>query len=480
MGSATEATISAADAGSLAGARVGRYELVYEIAAGGMASVYVARAHGVGGFERTVAIKVPHPHLRRDPEFGSMFLDEARLAARIHHPNVVGVLDFGDAGSLYLVMEYIEGDHLAALIRAASAKGQRLPVGVALRIVLDTLEGLHAAHELVDDDGNRLNIVHRDTSPQNILVGIDGISRITDFGIARAEARASVTRDGQVKGKLAYIAPEQLASLPVTRQADVFGTGVLLWEALVGLRLFRADSEAETVNRVLKADVPVPSSLVPDLPAALDAIVMKALARNQVDRFESAAAFADAIEKSGVPIESHRAVASCVEELLGESIALRRDAVTRLARAGAPRDPTVSAGHRRSAAIDEAETKFDVSEHVPSVQLAKQSRRWYVVAGALLVAALLVAVLARPRAALVSPASTRSTLVREPPAPGVAPRPAPALSNNPVVPVPPSVAHDPESAPPPSATPPSSRGGSSRQPPPRRRRRGREFVPARI
>ncbi|MEP7053353.1 MAG: serine/threonine-protein kinase, partial [Pseudomonadota bacterium] len=189
--------------------RVDRYELVGEIASGGMATVYLARLTGVGGFQRFVAMKRLHPHLANEKEFVEMFLDEARIAARIHHPNVVPILEVGaSAVGYYLVMEYIEGDTLARLLARAATRGKRLPVPIALRIALDMLSGLHAAHELRDDAGEPVNLVHRDVSPQNVLVGVDGIARITDFGVARAASRLTATRVGQLKGKIAYMAPE--------------------------------------------------------------------------------------------------------------------------------------------------------------------------------------------------------------------------------------------------------------------------------
>ena len=173
-----------------------------------MATVFLARLEGVAGFQRLYAIKRLHPHLAHEAEFVDMFLDEARLAARIHHPNVVPILEVGtSADGYYLVMEYIEGDTAARLLARSGHAGGRLPVPTALRIGLDSLAGLHAAHELGDDDGNPLHIVHRDVSPQNILVGVDGTSRITDFGVAHAATRLSSTRTGQLKGKLAYMAP---------------------------------------------------------------------------------------------------------------------------------------------------------------------------------------------------------------------------------------------------------------------------------
>ena len=337
-----------------------RYELLHEIATGGMATVYLARARaeGVQGFERVVAIKVCHPHLRGEEEFTSMFLDEARLAARIHHPNVVSTLDVSEGAYLYLVMEYIEGDRISGLIKAANKRGERVPVPIALRIMIDVLQGLHAAHELKDAQGNPFNIVHRDVSPQNILVGVDGVSRITDFGIAKAEARLTITREGQVKGKMSYMAPEQLQSTGVDRRADVYAAGVVLWETLTGRRLFRADSDAETLNLVLNADVPAPSTVIPAAPPPapeeettaqmpksipappappacitreLDAIVSRALERDPEKRFANAEVFADALENlEGVRVASTRAVAAYINELLVDQITRRRELLRRL------------------------------------------------------------------------------------------------------------------------------------------------------
>ena len=223
--------------------RFGRYETLRRIASGGMASVYLGRAVGPAGFERLVAIKVMHEHILGDPEFSGMFLDEARLAAKIRHPNVVPTLDVALDGR-FLVMEFVEGASLRDVLkqRIDEEKGP-LAVSTSLRIILDTLAGLQAAHELHDRDGTPLRLVHRDISPHNILVGVDGIARITDFGIALAEARLTSTKSGQLKGKLPYMAPEQLEADDVDRRVDVYATGCVLWEMLAGQRLFAAKSE---------------------------------------------------------------------------------------------------------------------------------------------------------------------------------------------------------------------------------------------
>ena len=313
------------------GERLDRFELIAELASGGMATVYLARLSGVAGFQRLVAIKRLHPHLAKEPEFVEMFLDEARLAARIHHPNVVPIQEVGQSErGYYLVMDYVEGDTLARLLARSAQAKKPVPWGVTIRILLDTLAGLHTAHELKDDMGQPLLIVHRDVSPQNILVGVDGIARITDFGVARAASRLSTTRSGQLKGKLAYMAPEQARGSQVDRRADIFSVGIVLWEALAMKRLFKGDGEAETLNRVLYDPIAPPSSVRPDVPKGLDTVCMKALAREQGDRYASCQDFADALEKAARTIDSVgsvRDVASCLEEVVGTDLTQQRETV---------------------------------------------------------------------------------------------------------------------------------------------------------
>jgi serine/threonine protein kinase len=312
--------------------RVDRYELVGEIASGGMATVYLARLTGVGGFQRFVAMKRLHPHLASEKEFVEMFLDEARIAARIHHPNVVPILEVGASQAGYfLVMEYIEGDTLARLLARAATRGRRLPIGIALRIALDMLSGLHAAHELRDDAGEPVQLVHRDVSPQNVLVGVDGIARITDFGVARAASRLTATRVGQLKGKIAYMAPEQAAGEEsLDRRADVFAAGIVVWEELAAKRLFKAENEAATLSRVMTEPVPPLTTIVPGLSSALSAVVMRALERSPDARFSTCAQFADALEAAATGkerIATPRELAAYVTEVLGEEVSAQREAV---------------------------------------------------------------------------------------------------------------------------------------------------------
>src|SRR5580698_2040686 len=201
---------------------VGRYAIYGEIAAGGMATVHFGRLLGPVGFTRTVAIKQLYPHFARDAEFVAMFLDEARLAARIRHPNVIQTIDVvADNGELFLVMDYVESEPVSRLIRLARGMGEPIPLRIATSIVCGALHGLHAAHEATSDRGESLGIVHRDVSPQNILVGIDGVPLVIDFGVAKAIGRAHTTRDGNLKGKVSYMAPEQLEGR-ATRRSDIF------------------------------------------------------------------------------------------------------------------------------------------------------------------------------------------------------------------------------------------------------------------
>ena len=258
--------------------RVGRYEILLPIAKGGMATVYLARAEGHGGFDRYVALKLTLPHLREDPDFAAHLVDEAKLVAHIRHTHVVPVLDVGeDALGVFLVMEYVAGDSLSGLIRLASKTDTPLPARVALRILVDALDGLHAAHEHRDEDGGPLDVVHRDFSPQNILVGTDGVARLADFGIAKAASRASTTAAGTIKGKMRYLSPEQARGAPLDRRCDLWAAGVVAWEILCGRRLNTGKSDAQAILATFD-EVPRVRSIVPDAPQAIDDSDREALA----------------------------------------------------------------------------------------------------------------------------------------------------------------------------------------------------------
>jgi len=311
---------------------VDRYELVGEIASGGMATVYLARLTGVGGFQRLYAIKRLHPHLQGEKEFVEMFLDEARLAAGIHHPHVVPILEVGASESgYYLVMEYIEGETLAKLLARAASSKERIPLPIGIRAGLDMLSGLHAAHELRDETGAVAGVVHRDVSPQNVLVGADGITRITDFGVARAAARLTATRVGQLKGKIAYMAPEQArGETDVDRRADIFAAGIVIWEALAHKRLFKAESEAGTLARVINDPIPSLIKTAPHVPTAIDAVVMKALDRRLEQRFQTCAEFADALERAAIQtgqLASARDMQAYVRQVIGTEMQTQQTAL---------------------------------------------------------------------------------------------------------------------------------------------------------
>ncbi len=327
--------------------RIGRCAVFGELAAGGMATVYVGRLAGAAGFARRVAIKSLHAQYAKDPDFLAMFLDEARLSGRIQHPNVVRVLDvISSEDELHLVMEYIEGESLSKLVRLLSSRGTCLPLPISVAILIGVLDGLHAAHEARSEDGSPLEIVHRDVSPQNVLIGSDGLPRILDFGIAKAVGRMQSTRGDQLKGKLAYMAPEHLARAALDRRGDVYAAGILLWELLTGERLFHADDEISTFRRALEARVVAPSSVRPELPAALDQIVLRALAKSPAERFQTARDFSYALEKSGLAA-SVRDVSVWVQETAHESLSER---ATRIADYEAARDAS-----RGSAALADVE-----------------------------------------------------------------------------------------------------------------------------
>lgn len=273
--------------------RIGRYELCFELAAGGMATVYLARVAGASGFEKLVALKRIHRHLAKEKKYVEMFLDEAKIASRITHPNVCSVFDFGQSdGEYYIAMEYLMGEPLSRLCgRVAKDKGQRrhslLPLRMA-GIIADACEGLHAAHELKDANGDLMHVIHRDVSPRNLFVTYDGSVQVVDFGIASARQRMHHTATGQVKGTFAYMAPEQLTSKEIDRRADIWSLGVTLWEMTALRRLFRRDTTANTVHAVIYEEILPPSAHRSQVPAELDEIVMKALQRDPADRWQSA------------------------------------------------------------------------------------------------------------------------------------------------------------------------------------------------
>jgi eukaryotic-like serine/threonine-protein kinase len=340
---------------------LGRYELVQPLATGGMGVVYLGRSIGAHGFQREVAIKVLRPD--RDEGLAEELLREAKIAGLVRHPNVVQVVDVGDEdGEIYLVMEYIDGDSLHGLLRAVAAREAVLPREVGLRVLIDALAGLHAAHELRDPkDQSALGLVHRDFSPQNLLIGVDGITRLTDFGIAKLGGGDRHTTAGIVKGKFSYMSPEQARSEKLDRRSDVWSAAVVAWETLTAKRLFPAGNDASTLLQIVSHDAPDPREMDPDIPASLADAVMCGLSRDVKQRCPTASAYAerlrDALDQSGYELASNEAVGSTLENFLGEAMRKRR--ATFRSALDAPRAPKRSRTASAPAAPSEIEIELE-------------------------------------------------------------------------------------------------------------------------
>lgn len=347
-------------------ATAGAYELLLDLASGGMGTVYL----GKSPTSPLVAIKRPHPHLVRDDVFIAMLRDEARLASAISHPNVVKVRELGFEGEIpFVVLDYIEGVSLAELRNALVKVGVSIAPRIALRIVFDALFGLEAAHTLTDEHGKSLEIIHRDVSPHNVIVGTDGVSRLTDFGVAKANDRIQTTRVDEVKGKLAYLAPERVDDRrQCTVQSDVFSMAVVLWECLAGRRLFRGEEAVHTIQEVMTLPIPSLTSMRAPISEALDRVIACGLERDLSARFATARSFREALMATlgDDEIAEPREVAELVERALGPKIdaihlrlrALGDDEYARLMAATRlrPRSPAIPPS---------AETLRDVSELGP-------------------------------------------------------------------------------------------------------------------
>jgi eukaryotic-like serine/threonine-protein kinase len=482
------------------GSVIGRYVLYDEIAAGGMATVCLGRLRGERGFKRTVAIKRLLPELARDPEFVSMFVDEALLAARIQHPNVVAPLDVVtiEDRELLLVMEYVHGEALSRLVGNCRRAVRPVPVDIAVSVMTGILYGLHAAHEALSDQGLPLNIVHRDVSPQNILVGADGVARVLDFGIAKASVRANITRDGLAKGKLSYMSPEQIHCEPVDRRTDLFAAGVVLWEMLTLKRLFTGNDEAELRTLIASGSVPRASEQQEGIPAAVDAVLARALAPEREARYPTAYDFAVALEAAVVPATA-RKVAEWVTDSAGDGLAERSALLARIEAATLQPTPTPAPGVSRSgfyppvsrpthgaaftevapSEVDRAVARLD-ERPVPAVaplpahrirrrqRISPIGRRRLTIAGAALLSAIGLVIILIMNLSNPDPTPPVATVARPPPAALAAPAPrppapaasaaAPAAPPSPVAPAPaPAAAVPAEPRPAPALAPPPKR-----------------------
>ncbi|MGE3453603.1 MAG: protein kinase [Kofleriaceae bacterium] len=401
------------------GMMFGKYELLTPIGRGGMASVILARQRGLAGFEKVVVIKVIHPHLAQEPAVINMLLDEARLAARIDHPNVVQTYELGEAlGTYYIAMEYLPGETLTQVQRMAVAEvGPPLTPQIAGRILADTAAGLHAAHELTDLAGNRLEIVHRDVSSANIIVLYNGTVKVVDFGVAKAAGRVTSTQDGELKGKYGYMSPEQIRNEPMDRRSDVFSLGVVLWESLTLKRLFFADNVGATLLQVLEARYSPPSHHRPEVPPELDAVTMKALAPDPRDRFQTAAEMKQAIEdaiwqhRCGTPeIERH------MNALFGDRIIRRRELLGQVARESFSAGDFVGVGGA-------FEDRYTQPPPMMRRELSSWQRMALVLAGGLLTGGIAALLLSRPWS---SSNPKKRPVVEQPAVAAREPAPAPA------------------------------------------------------
>jgi|RhiMethySRZTD1v2_1073278.scaffolds.fasta_scaffold149528_2 eukaryotic-like serine/threonine-protein kinase len=356
---------------------VGRYLMFEAIASGGMATVHIGRLLGPEGFSRPVAIKQLHPQFARDPEFVRMLRDEARLASRVRHANVVSPLDIVlEDGELLVVMDFVQGESLAQLLTLGG--GVPVPPERAAAIMVQVLLGLHAAHEATDELGAPLNLVHRDVSPQNVLVGVDGVARVVDFGIAKSAWHLHVTEDGQIKGKLGYMTPEQIRREPVDRRTDVFAAGIVLWEMVTGLELYSADNAAAALERILFHVPEAPSKLVSGLPPALDEVTLRALNPDVHQRWPTARSMAEALEAAVRP-EANIRLGAWVEATCGSGLRARAErlaeieslSVSELTRPG--KNPSRAASPSVPPAPDPA--------HEPKPNRAKKRFLWVTLIG---------------------------------------------------------------------------------------------------
>ncbi|MBN2360507.1 MAG: serine/threonine protein kinase [Deltaproteobacteria bacterium] len=328
------AGIEGVEAVPAGGETLGRYTLLYELAAGGMATLYLARVLGPGGFQKLVAIKRIHSHLARERSFVESFLDEARLAASIQHPNVAQIFELGQVNrQFFIVMEYVEGEslgsfamaHLAALRKLQQPR--QMPIRECTAVVAEAAAGLHAAHELCGADGQMLGVVHRDVSPQNILLTYSGHVKLVDFGVAKARGGIHVTTDNTLKGKLSYMSPEQVRAEDLDRRSDIFSLGIVLFEVTTGHRLFRHKVDVEVLAKILRGEVPPPTRLARDYPAALEKVVLRALAQDREQRYATAEEMRRALQKVlldlGPPVEADE-IAAMMRRTFPERIEFKK------------------------------------------------------------------------------------------------------------------------------------------------------------
>ena len=354
--------------------RIGRYRVLTELGTGGMGCLHLGRVEGPGGFERLLAIKTLLPHLNKNRHFVEMFLDEARITAMVQHPNVVQTFEVGDDdGRFFIAMEYVNGETLAAILTNTWKADRPLPVHIGAHILSCVAEGLHAAHELRDPRGQLQGVVHRDVSPQNVLVGYDGIVKVADFGIAKAADRLTHTGTGVRKGKAAYMAPEQIRTEAVDRRADIFALGVVLWETTVGKRLFKAHNDFATIERVMRKVVPPPSRFARDYPREIEDVVLRCLERDQNRRYETARQVADDLRRA-IAASGRFVGPTELSNLMNDVFPERKAARTELLRMAALENPPkleiLELGEQTAnlSAVPSGEDADEFLNHLPEVE----------------------------------------------------------------------------------------------------------------
>jgi len=466
--------------------QVGRYAIFDQIAAGGMARVHLARLTGQEGFSRVVAVKRMHRHLLENQEFKRMFLEEARLAARVRHPNVVPILDvLATAEELLIVMEYVHGVSVHALMQASVKVKKNMPRPIVYSMILQMLHGLEAAHEAKDERGRPLGLVHRDVSPQNVLVGVDGIARVVDFGVARAMSAKQDTDPGVLKGKHSYMAPELVNGAPATRQADVFAAATLFWELIAGRKLFGGATEVERLNAIVKGNYPSPKQHARDLPPDVERVILRGISQKPAERYASALEMAIELESLHVAA-TPRVVGDWVAALAAEELAARMELIHQVETSGVssvrqslPAPAPVAA----VAAAPVAAAPSAVATETRSALARVPKPLW---AGAFALAVLAsIGVVALVRGPASAPAASSTPAVSTAPPALAQPPPAPEA----LPPAPTALAAEPEpeaSAPPevsavaspveapPAELPSGARGAERRYQPPAR---PKEFLP---
>jgi serine/threonine-protein kinase len=416
--------------------KIGRYEIVGHLATGGMAEVLLARLIGPSGFERPVVVKRILPHLARTREFVDMFVDEARIVAGIRHPNVVAVHELGREGEeLFLVLEYLEGESASGLMRRLTSLGTKLDYRLAAHVVAEACAGLHAAHELVDSEGRKQELVHRDMTPQNLFVTYDGAVKVLDFGVAKATDRMAKTEAGQIKGKFEYMSPEQCLGKPLDRRSDIFALGVVLYEMSTGTRLFKRSTQLVTMKAICDEAIRPPSSLRPDYPPALEQIVMTALKRSPSERWATAAQMRRALLTAMRDLEPppsavsallpEEALGALMHDVFGDRIETKAELLRRV-RAGSRVEELPTAETDGSVeipvAIDEAMTEHAASVEAPPRAERRSRVPIFAALVALIAAGLGVVVVMRHHEAAVAPLPSATS------APAIAASSAPALS----------------------------------------------------